>query len=140
MKLYIAAPWNDRKDVPAIAEKFEQAGHEITHKWWLSEEVGEKIQTPEKEAEHRGHAFADMNGVIDAQVVILINSSKSEGKATESGIAIANRKPIIAVGKRGQHSSNVFHYLPNFKWVDTVDDALLFLKPIQWVMDASQLV
>lgn len=122
MRIYLAAPWADREDMSAIAARFEAAGHTITHKWWL-EETGEdrSVETL------REQAFKDWNGVKTAQAVVLFNTKKSEGKAVEQGIALEAKIPIIAVGNMGEHSQNVFHFLPFYTWVNDIDEALAAL-------------
>lgn len=131
MKIYLAAPWVTRSEMPAISSKLEENGHSITWKWWQTENIPEgerNSQALRLQAEH------DREGVTSAQVMVVINSAKSEGKATEQGIAIAHRLPIIAVGKLGEHSINVFHYLSSYKWVDTVDDAIDLLNTFDWLV------
>ena len=121
MKVYIAAPYKDKTKMSKIAEKVTAAGHTITHAWWDVEVSDEKNPTAK---ELRRQAEADVEGVRRADVVLLINSAKSEGKSLEQGIAIADRKPIIAVGKLGEFSKNVFHYLRNYTWVTTVEEGI----------------
>lgn len=124
-KIYIAAPWVDREKMEEIATLFEGNGCTITHRWWNVENIPEVERTPslmKKQAE------MDLNGVLEADAVVLINSVKSEGKAVEQGIALAKRIPIIAVGKRGEHSKNVFHYLPLYHWVEDVNAALIIMN------------
>jgi hypothetical protein len=110
----------------AIAADFEEDGHEVTHKWWLTEDIpegaGKHLDTLKKQAQ------LDVRGVRTADCVILINSAKSEGKAVEQGLAIAYAIPIIAVGVRGVLSKNVFHYLDDYYWVSSVADAVKLLK------------
>lgn len=121
MRLYLAAPWVNRLDMPEIAAEFEAAGHEITHKWW---DVESKSESEYDKMFLRYCAIADVAGVVSADKVVVINRSKSEGKAVEQGIAIANNKPIVIIGQRGEHSKNVFHYLDNYQWVDNIQDAV----------------
>lgn len=130
MKIYIAAPWKHRGQVPGIAAKIEAAGHTITWRWWTIENVPESERTVEN---LRHQAINDVQGVKDADLVLLINSERSEGKSLEQGIAVADNKPIIAVGTRGEFSQNVFHYLTNYRWVTSVDEALEILSTVQWL-------
>ena len=132
MKIYIAAPWAHRGDMPGISERFEQSGHEITWKCWTTPDIPENA---DRNKELTLQAHNDMNGVIDADLLVLVNSAKSEGKSVEQGIAISNRKPIIAIGKLGAVSQNVFHYLPQYKWVETVEDAVNAVNLLQWAVD-----
>lgn len=119
MNIYIAAPWKDRGPIPWIASELEDRGHKITHKWWEYEGTD---QTAESHEFLRECAIHDVEGVLNADVVLLINSSKSEGKAVEQGLAIAAGKTIIGVGQNGE-SMNVFHHLDNYKWVEGIEAA-----------------
>lgn len=126
--IYIAAPFRDREQMPAIATQLEDAGFHITHKWWLVDDVGHDDE--DHITTNAEHATKDIEGVLNADVVLLINTGKSEGKAIEQGVALAAGLPIVAVGKRGEHSSNLFHYLPDYKWVSTLDEAIECLKKL----------
>ena len=132
MKIYIAAPWIHREDMPNVAKKLEDKGHTITKKWW---EVKEAKEGSGKDYELRTQAEDDVRGVRNADLVLVINSAKSEGKALEQGVAIALDKPIVIVGKRGEHSKNVFHYLPIYKWVDDLEGALNVIDTINWLLE-----
>lgn len=125
MKIYLAAPWIDKDKMAEVSKPFEDAGHKITWHWWQvpgAPEDGTRNAYLTQEAEN------DADGVFRADVLVLLNTARSEGKAVEQGLAIAWSKPIIAVGKRGEHSLNVFHYLPEYKWVPTVQDAIDILN------------
>lgn len=135
MRIYIAGPWADRAQMPAYAKAVENLGHVITHRWWEAEDTKEGFDA--SDAVLAKQAQWDVDGVKAAQLVMVINSAKSEGKALEQGVALADKKGIIAVGKRGEFSKNVFHYLPNYKWVDDFDGALNVLKTINWIMEIS---
>lgn len=69
----------------------------------------------------RFQAREDIADVRRADVLVVLNLQKSEGKAVETGIAIAAGIPIVSVGDR----SNIFQSL-GYE-VDTVDDALVVL-------------
>lgn len=124
LRIYIAGPWAHRQDMPAIAARLERAGHIITHPWW--EFDGDETNLSKEFLFEC--ALKDVHGVLNADAMVVINSAKSEGKATEQGIAIAEEKPIIVVGKRGEHSNNIFHYLALYRFVDTVEDAVKELE------------
>lgn len=131
MKVYIAGPWADRGHMPEIGKAFEQVDCTITHKWWETEDIPESDKNEET---HKHHATLDYLGVKSADILILVNSAKSEGKAVEQGLAIADDKPIVAIGKRGEVSKNVFHYLENYFWVDSVEEAVKSIKLINWLV------
>jgi nucleoside 2-deoxyribosyltransferase len=136
MRIYLAAPWAHREDMPTISEQLEAAGHYITWKWWETPDLKEGSIF---DGELMKQAGKDMQGVIDADVLVVLNSAKSEGKAVEQGLAIAYKKPIIAVGKLGDGTAkNVFHYLPNYRWVETVDEASKILGVLDWVVASAR--
>jgi nucleoside 2-deoxyribosyltransferase len=108
MKVYIAAPWTHKADAARTAAMLEAAGHEVTKRWWEHREVpGYLTDDHANDGELREQAEEDVQGVCDADVFVLLNYAKSEGKAVETGVAIACGIPIIVVGRR----SNLFHYL-----------------------------
>jgi nucleoside 2-deoxyribosyltransferase len=133
MRLYLAAPWVDKDKMPERANQFLEVGHTITWQWWKTPDIKEDNQ--ENHRELTIQANNDFNGVKDADILVLFNTAKSEGKAVEQGIALALGKPIIAIGKLGDGvAKNVFHYMRNYVWVESVHDALKFIEPIQWLV------
>ena len=79
-------------------------------------------------------AEKDFMGVGGADVFVLMNmqvrGSETSGKAVETGIALlANRAlgvPLIyAIGER---NTNIFHYLPEFEWRESIEEILNELK------------
>lgn len=119
-RVYLAAPWIDRAKMDERAKAFEDAGFEISHKWWETEDDN-ATATEEK---MRKHAYLDYAGVKSADAVVVFNTAKSEGKAVELGIALGLRRPVVMVGTQGEHSKNVFHYMDECKWVETLPQAI----------------
>jgi hypothetical protein len=110
--------------MPEIAAQFEAAGHTITDKWWKQENQPIDFQDPRNLEVLENRATADFMGVINADVLVVINSEMSEGKAVEMGIAISRFIPIILVGKR----TNIFHFIPS---VMPVKDVRAAIKALQ---------
>lgn len=140
LRIYLAGPWVTREQMPLIAEALEALGATITCKWWHTEDkypgaIGPD-NGPESLAYYRHHAQLDMQGVLDANLVVVINSAKSEGKAVEQGIALAHHKPIIIVGTLGEFT-NVFHYLGSYRWVPDVPALLEAVKTITWLNEGA---
>lgn len=125
MKVYLAGQWDRRADFPAIAAKIEAAGHTITERWWDHEDTPQsKYPSNEDDDFLTARAIDDFIGVVKADTLVLMQTGKSEGKAVETGIAIAGGKPVILVGTR----HNLFHYLPNVHIVESVDAAVEMLQ------------
>ena len=124
MKVYVAAPWINKDEARAAAERLEAAGHTITKRWWEHREVpGYLTDDHSNDAELTQQAIEDVDGVLASHVFVLLNLGKSEGKAVETGIAIMQNLPIFVIGGK----SNLFHYFPGVREVDTLDDVIAAL-------------
>jgi nucleoside 2-deoxyribosyltransferase len=120
-RVYVAGPWVDRAQAQYLANVIASKGHTITHPWWAYEGKGEEFETEEF---MRTCAIKDVTGVTTADVVVVLNTAKSEGKATEQGIAIARGLPIVVITPGEKPTSNIFHHLSNYTHVKTIDEAL----------------
>jgi hypothetical protein len=129
MKIYLAGPWADRSRAHDTALRFEAEGFEITERWWNHVTVGTATTgsllgyepSIDEEEELKRQALIDIEAVKEAHLMVVLNFQKSEGKAAEQGIALAFNMPIIGIGQRG---SNIFQFLDNYTWVETVDEAI----------------
>lgn len=118
--VYIAGPWEHRSRMPALAKLFEEADWTITHRWWESDPSGAYNDNIDR---HRTCAEDDLRGVLSADVLIVLNSTYSEGKAVEQGIALISGIPICVIG---DGANNIFHALPQFTKVGNAVEALLW--------------
>lgn len=89
------------------------AGHEITHDW-----TGEHASTDEEWLEC---ALRDLEGVWDADVLVIEVRPEMRGAWTEFGVAIARLIPVVVVG--GDHAC-IFEWLPRISHVDTREQAV----------------
>lgn len=122
MKIYLAAPWRHREVARTTAAELTKAGHTITEPWWNHRDVN---GLPEHADELRNQAWHDIQGVLTADRFVLLDIELSEGKAWEQGLAWARKIPIIAVGEPGR---SVFHFLPQYTWVRTIEELLEVLN------------
>lgn len=122
MKIYVAAPWVRKDDAIQAGEKLKAAGHTITSRWFTHEGDPNDPTGATVELERIQHqALQDIQDVRAAEVLVVLNLQKSEGKAVETGIAIAAQIPVISVGTR----SNIFQTLGTE--VATLEDAIALL-------------
>jgi nucleoside 2-deoxyribosyltransferase len=124
MRVYIAAPWVRRPEAIEVGKRFVAAGHELTCRWFDHVTDGDPNDSTGVTCDPKGiihQALEDITDVQRAHVLVVLNLEKSEGKAVETGIAIAAGIPVISVGDR----SNIFQALGNE--VATVDEALELL-------------
>lgn len=119
MKLYVAAPWVRKADAIEQSQAFIEAGHEVISRWFHHEgPAGDPTGALMDPDEIRRQVAEDIEDVRRCDVLVVLNLQKSEGKAVETGLAIAAGKPIISVGPR----SNVFQILATE--VNSVEEAI----------------
>ena len=118
MRLYVAAPWVHREQAKNAAVFLEDAGHHVQARWlYQHEDTTDPIRL-------RQEALHDEQEVHDCEAFILLNLCKSDGKATELGMAHVLKKPIIVVGGA---DGNVFYYLPNIHHAASLEEVLTLL-------------
>jgi hypothetical protein len=118
--IYVAAPWIHKDQARYAVEFFRSAGLSVSSTWV---DVPDSNDPGYLEKE----AMRDWLEIQDAKVLVLLNLSRSEGKAIEIGMALSLGIPIIGVGK----PSAVFHHLTkHFVWVDTLGEALVEVKRV----------
>ena len=122
MVFYTAGPWKDRENVRKIADTLKENGWTVNSRWLEAEDVHE--DDPHRTQYLYEQAVADLEDVFAADALIYVNSMKSEGKATELGVAIATLKPIIVIGDR---KNNVFLNL-NIPAYPTIEAAVEWIK------------
>ena len=93
---YTAGPWAERDKVKMVAERLRDEGYKVNSRWLdVPEEAPEGMTDEEYQIQQANH---DLKDVVAADALMYVNTGyKSEGKATELGIAIAMLKPIIVV-------------------------------------------
>ena len=115
MIVYLAAPWVHREDARSIRDLFEQIpGIRVCARWL---DVDEKQTTFTQEAQN------DIVDIDAVDVLVVLNLSKSEGKAFEQGYAYRRGIPIVVVGPLGEPCKNVFQHLPSMIVLPDVEAA-----------------
>ena len=71
------------------------------------------------EAAFRAHAERDLNELVTADTLVVLNLEKSEGKAVEFGVALDAFMRLVVIGQRSH--VNIFHYLQTVEHFDTLD-------------------
>lgn len=125
MKVYVAAPWVRRDEAIAFGERLKAEGHELTSRWFHHKSDGDPNDSTGitcSPASIREQANEDIMDVLAADILVVLNLQKSEGKAVETGIAIMAGVPVISVGER----SNIFQSLGTE--VDTMEAAIVKLR------------
>ena len=140
-QIYVAGPFADRPNVREQAEKLRAAGYNVVARWLtLDVEEGpnsagslEALNMEEHQEFLREQAMNDIEDLLNADLMFIVNSRKSEGKAVELGVAIATLKPVIMVGQR----TNVFQTL-NIPRFDTTEGAIEWMKEQEAIFNDAQ--
>ena len=117
-KVYIAGPWKRKDEAAAAAAAFDAAGFAITQAWWLYD------NNEDPSLDLGQCATNDINGVLGAHFLVLLNLELSEGKAVETGVALITNKCIVLVGE----PSNIFHHLEAINKVADIPSAITFCQ------------
>ena|SRR6266436_1864464 len=123
MKIYVAAPWIHKQDAIKAGTQLEAAGHNVTSRWFFHQgDATDPTGMNSDIVDIIFQAREDITNVLRADCLVVLNLARSEGKAVETGIALANNIPIISVGPRG----NIFQTLG--VEVPTLEAAILVLS------------
>lgn len=131
MKVYIASKFSDKERTREAHKLLKSAGHEITHDWTNNVQSLPFSSNPEYTSKC---AFEDINGVLQADIFILLSSSEpSMGASAELGAAIAKNlanenSKIYVVGPH--FDKNFCFYHPVVHRVETIEDVLKDLNTI----------
>ena len=126
--VYLAGPWANRDEVRQAREQLQRAGIQVNAQW-LDVEMKEGAgDTAESQAaagyDMAAEAKRDLDDIDDSDMIVVMNLQKSEGKAVEQGLALERGMPVVVVGRR----TNVFQYLPQVTVVETLEEAIPFVK------------
>lgn len=113
--IYLAAPWAHKAAARIARTALQAAGYTVTSDWI---DQHDDTANPVDLAEQAIH---DFNQVRKADILVILNLAKSEGKATELGVALASGKSVFLVGPR---TINIFYHMPTVHQVDTVQEVI----------------
>lgn len=126
MRIYVASKFENKDEVRRAMKLLQDEGYSITHDW-TGEDFKDRTGT-DLVNYARFCAWKDRRGVENADALLLINHPACKGTLVEMGIAIANNKPIVIVGR--DVAENIFFNLSNCLHVKTVEEALPVLRGI----------
>lgn len=126
MRVFVSGQIEEKKSVAASYRKFLNCGWSITHDWTRTDEIGDK-RANRGEAARR--AEADVNGVLDCDVYVLLSNNQRVGKGmyVELGAALASRaltgRPRICVVGPMNHLS-IFYLHPEVMHLPDVESVI----------------
>jgi nucleoside 2-deoxyribosyltransferase len=117
--VYIACPWVRKSDAIEAGQKFKDAGFHVTSRWFDHQgDPNDSAGVSVSDEVIKQQAIEDLQDVLDADVIVVLNLQKSEGKAVETGFALAHGIPLVTVGSR----SNIFQVLGTM--VSSIEEAI----------------
>ncbi len=122
--VYVGTKWSRRAEASEAMALLRARGHSITHDWTTEEDPGTGVEAAR--AYYAECAAADVDGVLDADVFLLIHDPTCRGAFVELGIALAHGCRVIVVDGEGhpEHSVPIFYFLPEVEHVASVEAAL----------------
>lgn len=119
MKIYVAAPWVHKDEADTVAEELTGKGLSVVSRWHHSEHDKNIYEAPVKVMFEE--AQKDFLDILEADTLVYLNLAKSEGKATELGIALARGYDIYVVGGT---QNNVFLHLPQVNHKESLEEVI----------------
>jgi hypothetical protein len=114
MKIYCASKFESKGLVQEVANLLKALGHEITFDWTVHDAAGKTAE--ELPAYLQLCAEQDLQGVLAADLLFLIDHPNCKGAYTELGAAASFDKHIIVVGAVNSPltgmKQNIFMHLP----------------------------
>jgi hypothetical protein len=125
MKFYVATKWNRKDEAKRVIAALQERGHEITHDW-TEEEDSLGLPDAARAEFYALCAADDVDGVLDADVMLLLHDAAARGAYVELGIALAHGVRVIVVDGLGHPAETcpIFYYLPEVRHVATMDEAI----------------
>ena len=128
MKVYVASKFENQAAVKQTMELLRRAGHTITHDWTREDASG--IYDPnERDAYLAKCAAADVDGVLDADAMILLHRPEMRGAYIELGVAITHGVRVYVVDGLNDEWTRIpiFYRLPEVRHMASAEDAVALL-------------
>lgn len=119
MKVYVAGSMYDPgiMEVRFVQERLRACGHTITYDW-----TAQPISETGDPQERRELAEAERDGVLDADLLILLDHNRPRGALIEMGMALGTGKEtMVLIEDRGP---SLFYHLDNCAIVKKRDDLM----------------
>ena len=105
-------------EVRAVQESLRLCNHEITYDW-----TTQSISETGDDDERRALAEAERNGILSADLLILLDHNRLRGALIEMGMALGNGKETIVFLEPGRTPS-LFYHLPYCTIITSRDNLL----------------
>lgn len=122
--IYVAAKFEEGPRVREVHERLRNLGFKITHDWTREDPANRKgVELAEFMT---SCAIKDYNGVLEADIVLVLNHDRLFGGCTEMGLALAWGRTVYVV--EPQIRENIFYNLPaemGMRTFPTLEEAIV---------------
>lgn len=123
MKFYVATAFGNKDEASEVMRALEDKGHSITYDWTKYEkDISQMEEGEERQLVAIDASLKDYQGVVDCDVLIVIDKPLCISTHTELGIALPIKKRVVVV--HNEESRNLFFNLPFVHLVDTIEEAM----------------
>lgn len=130
MKIFVSGQINEAENVRAVFKLLEENGHTITHDWTATDTFIDSKEKKLANIEESGRrAAADISGVVNSDIYILMSDNENVGKGmyVELGGALVLREktgaPKIYVVGPMNHMT-IFYLHPYVKRFDSIQEVI----------------
>jgi nucleoside 2-deoxyribosyltransferase len=116
IRVYLAGPWKHRLSAAMGRSYLRHRGIDVVSNWTDVDDTKDSQQLQKA-------AQQDWNELQQADVLVLLNLAKSEGKAVEFGSALQRGIRVIVVQPDVFARSHIFMHLPQVEFVTTLVEA-----------------
>lgn len=121
-RVYVAGPWALKEKAKEVADYLRSHSLVVQSRWHDTTHNSNIYEATPVIMEEE--ALKDWEDVIHSSHLVYLNLQKSEGKATELGIALTRGLPIYVLGGR---LNNVFLHLPWINHIESIDEVVKVL-------------
>lgn len=132
LNIYVAAKFEEKEKVRKAYDLLRHHGHRITHDW-TNEDATRFPDGSEEQLQYlEDMAHADIEGVANADAVVLFPHEKGKGLFVELGVALAKDIPVLVVSERDLHRGDcIFFFADACVVVRSVEDAITVLRDVE---------
>jgi hypothetical protein len=132
--VYVGAKFEQKELVRDAIAQLTAANHVVTHDWTFEDAT--EFEGIEQEMYLARCAAEDIQGVVEADAVILFPHEKGKGLYVEMGVGVALNKQIIVIGDKPSLPNCIFFHLEDVIVVPDLALAIETLENLTLMADA----
>ncbi len=122
MRVYVAAKFEDKVLARDAMAKLRAVGHEITYDWTVEDDT--KAEPGKLDEYHAECAERDIEGVQDAEVLVIFPHERGKGLYVELGVALGASIPVVCISKGLTLPECIFLKTEDVHHVESIEQAI----------------